>query len=578
MSKKSRTSRPAVEQKPASPQRSAKLGGDIYAVLAIAAVWLIVALLVNPKGNFPLNDDWCYGRAAFDLVKLHEIHFVGITTMTLFAQALWGALFCLILGPTFTALRISTLTLGLMGLLAVYGILREIGAPKWAAFFGTLVVALNPLYLCLSYSFMTDVPFAAVALMAVYAYLKALRTDSAGMSALGTGLSVAAVLIRQFGLILPVGFAIAYVVKNGFSARSLVRAVVPIAVVALALFGFVQWMKSTYKLPALYNIQADSTGKFLKAGIATWGVGIHKVFVDCFVYLGGFLLPFLIPSFLRQRARLTARQAFINMCISAGAFITVISGLISSDMLMPLNHAEGDYLLNLALGPLTLRDVWIMRISNYPMASENFWAVVTVFCCIGGALLLWHLLAAVQLIFARCKGNDGVDKAGLTMLTALVLMSIMPLLPLTMFVYFDRYFIFAVPLLVGVVCMAAPLPVRPNRAALIVGIILLLLMGYFSVAGTHDYMAWNRLRWQAADELMQKGDVKPSEIEGGYEFNGWHNYRENDPSQGWWRDVYDDYVISFGPAYGYEVVRTYTFHRWMPPGEGTIMLLSKSVY
>lgn len=43
------------------------------------------------------------------------------------AQAYWGALFCFPVGFSFTALRLSTLVLGGLGILALYLLLRELG-------------------------------------------------------------------------------------------------------------------------------------------------------------------------------------------------------------------------------------------------------------------------------------------------------------------------------------------------------------------------------------------------------------------------------------------------------------------
>jgi hypothetical protein len=44
------------------------------------------------------------------------------------------------------------------------------------------------------------------------------------------------------------------------------------------------------------------------------------------------------------------------------------------------------------------------------------------------------------------------------------------------------------------------------------------MIALYSIAAEHDHMEWNRMRWQALRELQAKG-VKPSDIDGGIEYN-----------------------------------------------------------
>jgi hypothetical protein len=72
-------------------------------------------VLVNPTGNFPILDDWSYGRSVKTLVEQGTLQYDGWNAPTLFFQVLYGALFCLPFGFSFEALRISTLVAGLAG-------------------------------------------------------------------------------------------------------------------------------------------------------------------------------------------------------------------------------------------------------------------------------------------------------------------------------------------------------------------------------------------------------------------------------------------------------------------------------
>jgi 4-amino-4-deoxy-L-arabinose transferase-like glycosyltransferase len=149
--------------------------------------------------------------------------------MPLVAQLPWGAGFCALFGQSFTALRASTLVLGFVGILAVHAAAREGGASRQVALVCGASVAANPVYLLLAATFMTDVPFFAAATASLVAFLRGLRRSSTAWIAVGTALSIAATLVRQFELVVPLGFAAASLVKNGARPRSLTIAALPLA-------------------------------------------------------------------------------------------------------------------------------------------------------------------------------------------------------------------------------------------------------------------------------------------------------------------------------------------------------------
>ena len=576
MAKKRRKHEQTIpDKKPRSPAWILRLDTELYAVLVIVAVWVLAAVLINPRGNFPLNDDWCYGKAVYTLLRTHHFHMVGIVTMTLVAQVLWGALFCSIFGLSFTVLRVSTLILGLGGLLAAYGLLREAKAPRWIASFGCVVIALNPLYVALSYSFMSDVPFLAVSLMALYAYVKALRHDSMRMIVLGTALAVVAVLIRQIGLFLLIGFGLAYLTKDGARVKSVLRAVVPLLITAAVLIAYTCWLRSTHNLPKYFNIQAVGIQRFLAAGPVGWVKTAWGVVLTSYVYLGLFLLPFLILNVPRQWRDLTSRQRGANFLISVISALVVAITLIRERRWIPMNRATGDYIMDFGIGPPTLRDVWVERTGAYPMMPEAFWIVVTAAAVIGGALLMWHLLAAFQRLSAHdTESASPFSRAFLVLMLVVTALNLSTLIPLTSFIYFDRYFVSVVPLLAVVIALTTAPSAKTGRLYIVGALVTLVLIGCFSIGGTHDYMTWNRLRWHAAGEIIRTEQITPQEVDGGHEFNAWHGYDES--TRTW--DTFDDYVITFGPMRGYDEVADYTYTRWMPLSTGHVFLLSRAVY
>src|SRR5438876_11371657 len=105
-------------------------------MLIAGAFWLLLVLATWPVGEFPLNDDWIYAGVVRTLVREGHIDRVPYAKAAYVAQAVWGALFCLPAGWSYTALRVSTALLGLVGVLFTFVLLRQAGADRRMAALG----------------------------------------------------------------------------------------------------------------------------------------------------------------------------------------------------------------------------------------------------------------------------------------------------------------------------------------------------------------------------------------------------------------------------------------------------------
>ena len=224
-------------------------------VLVIIGVWILVVFLINPRGEFPLIDDWAYAGMVKSLVEGGGLRIPEVAT-NIIAQVFWGALFCLPFGFSFIALRISTLTLGLIGVLALYGILRETDADRLTALFGSLLLIFNPLYLGLSYTFMSDVPFTAVSLLALYFLVRGLARDSRLEIGAGLLLACMALLIRQTGLAIFLAFGLAYLAKKGWRARNIFLGALSAMLGVLVQASWDEWMRYRHAMPHDHSLQA----------------------------------------------------------------------------------------------------------------------------------------------------------------------------------------------------------------------------------------------------------------------------------------------------------------------------------
>ena len=123
--------------------------------------------------------------------------------------------------------------------------------------------------------------------------------------------------------------------------------------------------------------------------------------------------------------------------------------------------------------------------------------------------------------------------------------------------------------------MAAALGQRPTRARLVLcawccwrASVLL------QRAGTRDYLAWNRVRWKALNDLLADGKVTAADVDGGFEFNGWYLYDpayQAEPGKSWYWVNRDSYLLAFAEMPGRSAVREYPYPHWLPPYTGKIV-------
>ncbi|MCX7015427.1 MAG: glycosyltransferase family 39 protein, partial [Candidatus Sumerlaeota bacterium] len=582
---------------------------------------------------FPLNDDWSYAQAVRSLLITGHIRLSEWTFMTLVGQVSWGALFCLPFGFSYTALRLSTLVAGLLGVWATYGTLRAAGARPAQALLGALAVAGNPIYFSLAQTFMTDVPAYAVGMASVWLFVRGLEKESKSDLLAASLLAAWASLIRQTGVLIPVAATAAVLLKEGgrlFSrvggmdggdgvdgvdrvdgvdgmdgagsshpshpshfarparpshpshpshlsspkrfSRGWTALLFP-APAILALAGHALWMRHTGQAAPYSSPLFDIAYLAVTDRLRLLG-GFCRHALSTALYLGAFTAPLWIEATPRVWKAFKAARPHGHFALAAGAlaFCLAFQAALEPSFRMP---ALGNILYNVGAGPLLLRDTSILNLPHWPAAPAGVWIAIRVVGAIGAGLAL----PTVVLLLIRI-GRAFADAAGGFLLLLLVLhASALALQPL----FFDRHVLFSLPLLMAVALRAAPSDdERPPPRALkrtTAGYVLAVLVFAFAIGATHDYLAWNRARWKALDWLMETENVSPTRIDGGFEFNGSYLYDpsyQKTPEKSWWWVVDDEYALAFGPIKGYAVERREPFRRWAPPGRGEILVLKRA--
>lgn len=551
-------------------------------LLSIFCIWVLMVILVNPIGDFPLNDDWGFGRPVKTLVEKGSLQFAGWQTMTLIAHVLWGTLFCLPFGFSFTVLRISTLLLGLVGAFAIYGLLREIKISKTIALIGTLVVVTNPIYFELSNTFMTDIPFFTFSMLSFLFFIRGIQRDRNTEFLIGSLIACVATLIRQFGIVIPLSFGITILFKNGINKKTVKTALMPAIIVLVTLILYL-WLQSVLGLPVSKVHQGRLISR-LTGGFFHLTSDMTINLLKGFIYLGLFLLPFSIIIIPNIWKTLCNREKLLFYLASSIFFVAITGVLFWENKLMPLLE---NIIFDVGLGPVILRDVTIHKLPHWPTAPKILWIFITIGGIVGASLLVGFIVSIGLRLLLRDKRGKYKTK------NWFVIFMSSALIPYFMFIAIlgvmginDRYLIFLIPLLMIIIASMvseATIRTRFSWLSTTITVGLIVFYGIFAVGATHDYLSWNRARWKALDYLTEEAQISPFDIDGGFEFNGWYKYTPEisqlprSDKLRWWFNKDVDYVITLGYINGYEEIRRYPFERWIPYGQGSIFILHKAI-
>jgi hypothetical protein len=497
---------------------------------------------------------------------------------------------------SFTLLRISTILASLAGLVGCYALVRETQQCRKLAIVGALVLGFNPIYYALSNTFMTDILFATLAIWVTVLLCQDIQRKSLPRVLMGATLAVAATLSRPLGIVVPLAFSIVEILRRGTSLRLVLRASIPLISSLFAYLSLNTWMTISGRQPESYGAQIELAVRALISG-----EHIAEIFANAFValaYLGLFLLPVLIFTisdlFRGDKRRFVSLVLIGVLTCAVGAAARLHSGPSFYDktyygtgiLLMPM---ASNIFIKSGIGPLTLRDTYILHLDHVPTLPVSFWIVITVAGVIGAVLLVVNIGARVAELMPPLLRRAQISESDTRPLFLLLCGGIY-LLPLLPAGFYDRYLIPIVPcFMAGILRVSTNSPgsyLRIGSKTCVSAFALIMAFSIYAIAGTRDYLTWNRVRWNALGELMNSADINPGSIDGGYEFNGLFLYEgsyitdqnsESDFGRSWWWVRGNTYQVGFGAVRGYTVIKEYSYLLWLPPHIQKIVLLRKGL-
>jgi Dolichyl-phosphate-mannose-protein mannosyltransferase len=510
------------------------LSPSVFKVLAPGAILILLyfsaAILLHLFANVPLHDDWTYAWSVEHFLKTGKLQVLDWSIHYPFAQILWGTLFCLPFGFSFSALRVSTVVLAWLGALALYGTLRELGRARSESFIAALVLIANPVFFVLSFSFMTDVPFVSVSNIAFFFIVRGFSRKSSLELWLGCAFGVIGFFIRQIAIAIP-GAVLLYVIfAPSFRSR---KYLVPPFIVSLLICFTPLLIAKTFGLTSQYTSREWVVDKW----IHQYELGIPGL-LRVIMHSGLALFPMSVPLFASS-----CRRARFWGVLAVLLLLTACSVLFTPEIPKPL---EGMWNL-IALG----KERHLLRGLPDPDFLPSW---------LNYSLLVFALFSSAGILMKVI--DVAVNQAPLRLFVWYAFSHFVLIMAVWLFDAWgsDRYSIVLLPPLIVILANS-----QLKSKTTIAGIAVLSLI---SMLVTWSETQNNRAAAKGLAWLRDKG-IPFAEIDAGYALDGWYLYAHPEnlaPGNIPERDVpfvttneKKPYVIATSPVNGYKVLREYSW-------------------
>jgi 4-amino-4-deoxy-L-arabinose transferase-like glycosyltransferase len=530
---------------------------DIRNLSLLMLGFLLVLLLIPPARAYPMIDDWVYARSSQDLLNgVFTPH--DYTEANAFGHNILGALAISLLGFSFTSLSIANLFASAACLIIFYTLLRHLDVAPAPALWGTAILGLNPLYLHLSYSFMTDVTFLAYMLLACLCYVRGMRGHSHIWLWVGALVAALSFLTRQFGILLvPAALAYLWWSRRWTWRNALAVAALPVAVLASYL-----WWDTTLP-PRLVNFIVEDHQSYT----AQHPLQYVEWRVERISWALSVLGLCLLPLATLPRRPLAALPFFGLLLFFQ------FQGLQLAGTIFPQNGNIIDH-----------TGLMLFSYNAAPIWNEAIWSLIGVASSLALSLFL---AACAEQLWRWLQSRPWRARAGdaslllyfLGLMTAGVVLFVTPFL-------FDRYWLALLPIAILASLKLLATRYTPlTQAHFHLRWLFLLPVALFSLISQADYSQHAQARWQAAEQLAAQG-VPRRQVDAGYEWAGHYLYDEGAArirAEGDFTNIPFPAYAALDPKYtisdihlpGYTQVGSIPYTSWLTGGQQRNVLLLK---
>jgi hypothetical protein len=469
---------------------------------------LLVCLpLIRPWLDIGIIDDTSYTRSAQLLAQTGHILYNGWAAPILGWHLYWGALFIKLFGFSFNVTRLSTLPVAMAAAFFSQRSMVRTGLTEWNATLATLTLILSPLFLPLTFSYMTDIGGYFVIVLCFYACLRALQAEGDGtacwwiaFAAISNGVGGTIRQISWLGLLVIVPAAL-WLLRG---RRKVVLCGLFAMILGLVIMaGAMEW----YKHQPMALPEPLWRGSLTQDRVRNIVRGMSRFLFDAPLFLLPVLLLFL------PKVRWKDRYDWVAF-IGASSFIIAALLLIQPlPRVAWLEPVIGNYVTEHGV-----IDGSFINGSRPVILTDPIRAVLTVLVIAGLASLTAVLLR--KPVSNRQELDDVISWNALFLLVGPFLAVSLALIVsrASIDMVFDRYLI---PLLFfALLLLVRYYQQQVSRQLPRYSVLLLSVVALYGVGATHDTFVMLRARMNAVHELEARG-VPDAQIDGGWEFNTW---------------------------------------------------------
>lgn len=568
--------------------RRAALAGAIRAgvgnwpVAIPLLLFTVAAMIVPTLTNIATTDDWGYTRSVEILYWDIRLTIFPVVAATAVGQVLWGGLFALIFGMELGVMRLATVVMVAVGAVALFAILRQVGASRGRSAIGMALYLFNPLTFVLSFTFMTDPHLTSLLLISLALYLRGLKPDAeiGWLIVLGSIVAGYAFLVRQQGALLPLAVVLWLVASrrlplNGTGLR---RGVQVAFAPFVMLVGYYVWLRYFNDVP---DVQQNFFAEVLDQGWEGTWLLVRRLGFYVPMYLGVLLLPIavaLLPG-LRERAE----DRFFRGPVGYWLFLLWSGTLLTSFFLLTRNGRVMPYMPQF-VGPSGFGPPDVQGSRRRLVEDDRILFTLTIAAIFGAILLGLFVLRRIgnarQVLRPRLPAAGSPENHAAGMVAMVAFWQFVGMLPpsyhyLNRGISLDRYLLPLIPLAI-VLLLWAVRDIAIVQPAAWVGVALFAVV---STAGTRDYLVFMDAVWDMARYANTQG-IANTQLDAGSGWDGYHLYTKmldegitaSRAPRGspWWLYFYAKptdatYVVSTNPAVpkGYIRVAARPYDQWL---------------
>lgn len=276
---------------------------------------------------FPLKeqsfrDDFAYAWSVKNFVETGHLKISEWSSASDIVPTYWGWLWSELFGFSFGTLHAANYSLLVIGILAYFGLLMELGLDKKRALIFSLWLLGIPWILNFTMSYMTDVPAMSLSIVAIYFLFKGMRKNSFWLTVIGGIVIGLTFLTRQIGIGWLVGMVAVglwmWLKHRRISGGWLVAIIVSVAMI----LAYANWLNQgdNKTLGQYYYVDKLTIrgvcGKLLPIGevswketVVTWLLLYHRL-VFYFSQILVFSLPITLPIVTEYKRFLKRQTVF----------------------------------------------------------------------------------------------------------------------------------------------------------------------------------------------------------------------------------------------------------------------------